>query len=83
MSDKLQELIEAVHRLQNVIRSIGPEIHLTGIEIGGGRFAGYSLDRAIQASPSFLQSELYPDARKSPQVRELMGVRIDVSEKNT
>lgn len=81
MKDALQELAEAVHRLQNVIKSIGPNIELTGIQIGGGKYAGYALDDALRASASFLRGDLYPDARNSPQVRKIMDVEITIREK--
>jgi uncharacterized protein (DUF1786 family) len=76
MKDTLAELVQAVHRLQNVIKSIGPDIELTAIQIGGGKYAGFALDRAMQASASYLQCDAYPDARNNPEIRRVMGVEI-------
>ncbi len=79
MSDTLSALAEAVHRLQHVIKSIGPDIELTAIEIGGSRYASHILDTALLASPSFLRRGSYPDARNSPQIKEVVGVQIHVA----
>ncbi len=82
MNDTLSELIEAVHRLQYVIKSIGPGIEVTAIEIGGGRYAGHILDTALLASPSFLQKGIYPDAHNSPQIKEVVGVKLRIENAN-
>lgn len=79
MSDTLADLAAAVHGLQRVIRAIGPDIELTAIEVGGSRYAGHMLDTALLASPSFLRGGIYPDARNSPQIKEVVGVQIRVA----
>ena len=77
MRDTLSELSEAITRLDHVLRSIGPGIELSAIEVGGSRYAGRILSDAIKASPSFLSTTLYQDcADRSPQSLELCGVSV-------
>lgn len=80
MSDTLTDLANAIMRLDNVLRSIGPGVELTAIEVGGSRYAGHALSDALKASPSFIRGGLYPhDAYKSPQIAEVCGVPIRVA----
>jgi hypothetical protein len=75
--DYLNELTCAVAHLQEVLHSMGPGIELSRITVSDGR-RGNHFDTVMRSSPSFREPMLYPDARNSPQVSEILGVKIEV-----
>lgn len=73
--DHLHELIVAIAHLQSVAANMGDGIEVSSIEIKDGH-KGYRFDALMRSSPSFRDAAIYPDARNSPQVREIHGVKI-------
>lgn len=73
--DHLQDLIAAVAHLHDAVKNMGENFSVASIDISDGR-NGHHFDAVIRSSPSFLQLAIFPDARNSPQVREIMGVKI-------
>lgn len=73
--DHLQDLIAAVLHLNDAVQNMGANFKVAGIEITDG-YRGSHFDAVIRSSPSFLNMTMYPDARNSPQVQEIGGVKI-------
>lgn len=54
MRDDLQKLMEAIARLQDCIRNMGPHAEIAEIRLKPSRAGRYEVERALKASPSYL-----------------------------
>jgi hypothetical protein len=74
--DHLENLITALAHLDEAVKNMGSNFKVARVEIADGK-KGYHFDSVIRSSPSFHDAALYPDARNSPQVREIMGIKVE------
>ena len=73
--DHLECLIEALAHLNEAVLNMGPNFKVISVEISDGK-QGCHFDHVIRSSPTFRDFAIYPDARNSPQVREIHGIKV-------
>lgn len=81
--DDLEALMHAIARLQHVIRSMGPDAAVAEIRLTPTRHGRYEVERAIKASPRYLQVARFPfDPHTLPSsvICEVMGVKVTAQE---
>lgn len=79
MRDDLQKLMEAIARLQDCIRDMGPHAEIAEIRLKPSRDGRYEVERALKASPSYL-TYMWPIDCALPAnvVCEIMDVKVTV-----